>query len=59
MFSASNKENDMQKSSVVVSDDKVLDEMVRHEKLKDMFEKIIYQPKESDLVESFSSMLLP
>ena len=49
----------MQKSSVVVSDDKVLDEMVRHEKLKDMFEKIIYQPKESDLVESFSSMLLP
>ncbi|GMY22972.1 SNF2 domain-containing protein CLASSY 3-like [Fagus crenata] len=59
VFSASNNENDMQKSSVVVSDDKVLDEMVRHEKLKDMFEKIIYQPKESDLVESFSSMLLP
>ena len=59
VFSASNKENYMQKSSVVVSDDKVLDEMVRHEKLKDMFEKIIYQPKESDLVESFSSMLLP
>ena len=46
------KENVLQKSSAVVSDDKVLDEMVRHERLKDMFEKIIYQPKESDLVES-------
>ena len=46
------KENVMQKSSAVVSDDKVLDEMVRHERLKDMFEKIIYQPKESDFVES-------
>ena len=46
------KENVMQMSSAVVSDDIVLDEMLRHERLKDMFEKIIYQPKESDLVES-------
>ncbi|KAK4538857.1 hypothetical protein RGQ29_032309 [Quercus rubra] len=59
VVSSTNKENDKQKSPAVVSDDKVLDEMIRHDKLKDMFEKIIYQPKESDLVESFGSMVLP
>ncbi|KAL1190526.1 SNF2 domain-containing protein CLASSY 4 [Cardamine amara subsp. amara] len=33
----------------VVSEDKILDEMVRHEKLKDMFVKILPNPKESDM----------
>lgn len=59
VVSSTNKKNDKQKGPAVVSDDKVLDEMIRHDKLKDMFEKIIYQPKESDLVESFGSMVLP
>ncbi|XP_037496282.1 SNF2 domain-containing protein CLASSY 3 isoform X2 [Jatropha curcas] len=33
--------------------DKLLDQMVGQENLKDIFKKIIYQPKESNLVDSF------
>ncbi|KAG2321375.1 hypothetical protein Bca4012_055583 [Brassica carinata] len=33
----------------VVSEDKILDEMVRHEKLKDMFGEILHRKKESDM----------
>lgn len=36
-----------------VSEDKVLEAMVGHQSLGSMFEEIIYQPKESDLVKSF------
>lgn len=53
VFSSTNKETNKQKLNSVVSDDKILEEMVCHEKLKDMFEKIIYQPKEANLIESF------
>ncbi|KAL4570546.1 hypothetical protein LXL04_026202 [Taraxacum kok-saghyz] len=37
----------------MVSGDKVLEEMVKHDKLQSMFEKVIYQPKESDFVKTF------
>ncbi|CAH2052761.1 unnamed protein product [Thlaspi arvense] len=52
VFSPTN-EKDKLINNEDVSEDKILDEMVRHEKLKDMFEKILYtaqDPKESDLL---------
>ncbi|KAI4353154.1 hypothetical protein L6164_002124 [Bauhinia variegata] len=52
VFSASKNVNDKQKSSVVAQEDKVLDNMVQHEKLKDIFDSIIYQPKEKILGQS-------
>ncbi|KAI4353163.1 hypothetical protein L6164_002134 [Bauhinia variegata] len=52
VFSARKNENDKQKSSVVAQEDKVLDKMVQLEKLKDMFDSIIYQPKEKIFGES-------
>lgn len=48
VFSSTN-EKDTLINKEVVSEDRILDEMVRHEKLKDMFEKILYRPKESDM----------
>ncbi|KAJ0248954.1 SNF2 domain-containing protein CLASSY 4 [Hirschfeldia incana] len=42
-------ENDKLIENEVVSEDKILDEMVRHEKLKDMFGKILYRKRESDM----------
>ncbi|CAG7883042.1 unnamed protein product [Brassica rapa] len=48
VFSPTN-EKDKLIENEVVSEDKILDEMVRHEKLKDMFEKILYRKKESDM----------
>ncbi|KFK39738.1 hypothetical protein AALP_AA3G281500 [Arabis alpina] len=48
VFSSTN-EKDAVINKEVVSEDRILDEMVRHEKLKDMFEKILYHPKESDM----------
>ncbi|KAJ7961866.1 SNF2 domain-containing protein CLASSY 3 [Quillaja saponaria] len=53
VFSSKHNENDKTKGSAAVTDDQVLDEMVCHDNLKDMFEKIIYQPKEKDLFENF------
>ncbi|GLU13351.1 hypothetical protein SLE2022_299890 [Rubroshorea leprosula] len=53
VFSSSNKENGVSQKSVV-SSDKILDEMASHAKLKGMIESIIYQPKESSLIKSFS-----
>ncbi|GLT46905.1 hypothetical protein SLA2020_206320 [Shorea laevis] len=53
VFSSSNKENGVSKKSVV-SSDKILDEMASHAKLKGMIESIVYQPKESSLIKSFS-----
>ncbi|CAF1705643.1 unnamed protein product [Brassica oleracea var. botrytis] len=48
VFSPTN-EKDKLIGNEVVSEDKILDEMVRHEKLKDMFEKILYRKTESDM----------
>ncbi|CAN8258273.1 unnamed protein product [Cochlearia groenlandica] len=47
VFSSSNDKEDMVINKEVFSGDRILDKMVRSEKLKDMFEKIIYHPKES------------
>ncbi|KAF8380623.1 hypothetical protein HHK36_028112 [Tetracentron sinense] len=58
VFSSTNRDGDKQKASSTVSEDKILEEMLRHEKLKDMFEKIIYQPKELKLIETFGSVAL-
>ncbi|CAA7019459.1 unnamed protein product [Microthlaspi erraticum] len=49
MVFTSTDEKDKLISKEVVSEDRILDEMVRHEKLKDMFEKILHRPKESDM----------
>ncbi|KAK9266943.1 hypothetical protein L1049_027202 [Liquidambar formosana] len=54
VFSSVDRDRNGQKISSTVSDDKILEEMVQHDKLKLMFEKIIYQPKESNLIETFS-----
>uniref|UniRef100_A0A803L5Q7 Uncharacterized protein n=1 Tax=Chenopodium quinoa TaxID=63459 RepID=A0A803L5Q7_CHEQI len=43
----------------MISEDLILEEMVEHEKLKCMFEKIIYQPKvDNNLIESFGPLNL-
>ncbi|KAJ4897683.1 SNF2 domain-containing protein CLASSY 4 [Raphanus sativus] len=48
VFTPTNEEDKLIENEVV-SEDKILDEMVRHEKLKDMFGKILYRKKESDM----------
>ena len=53
VFSSKDKNSGEKKISSTVSEDKILEEMVQHTKLKDMFDKIINQPKESDLVDTF------
>ncbi|KAG7632411.1 Helicase C-terminal [Arabidopsis suecica] len=52
VFSSTN-EKDKPINNEVVSKDRILDEMVRHEKLKHIFEKILYHPKKSDMNTSF------
>ncbi|KAL3813870.1 hypothetical protein ACJIZ3_015138 [Penstemon smallii] len=50
------KENGGERSSCcndVVKEDQVLEAMVGHSSLSGMFEKIVHQPKESDLVDTF------
>ncbi|KAF5960085.1 hypothetical protein HYC85_001294 [Camellia sinensis] len=42
-----------EKISCTVSEDEILQEMVQHKKLSHMFEKILNQPKESDLIDTF------
>ncbi|KAI3991428.1 hypothetical protein MKX01_006727 [Papaver californicum] len=44
------------KSSKVSSDDKILEAMLENNEQKDMFQKIIYQPKESILLETFGAV---
>ncbi|KAK7256251.1 hypothetical protein RIF29_29690 [Crotalaria pallida] len=44
--------SDQQESSAVVLEDKVLDQMVHHDKLKDMFGDCIIQRKETDFAEN-------
>ncbi|KAL3829850.1 hypothetical protein ACJIZ3_018652 [Penstemon smallii] len=53
VFSDSSDERNKQKSHVALTEDRILDEMVGHSRLKEMFEKIINQPKETDLIQSF------
>ncbi|KAJ4894478.1 SNF2 domain-containing protein CLASSY 4 [Raphanus sativus] len=48
VFSPTNEKDKLIENDVV-SEDKILDEMVRHEKLKDMFGKVLYRKKESDM----------
>lgn len=55
--STSTKKNDNQQKSCSSSfNDKILEVMVDNANLKNMFEKIIYQPKEVNLVETFGSV---
>ena len=49
VFSSSNRSGDQQRISPTVTEDKILDEMVQHEKLKHMFHKIAYRKEESRL----------
>ncbi|XVF37304.1 hypothetical protein REPUB_Repub19eG0134600 [Reevesia pubescens] len=55
LFSSSDKGDYHHKDSNVI-EDKVLEEMVQHEKLKSMFEKIINQPKDSDLIATYEDL---
>ncbi|KAJ0234679.1 SNF2 domain-containing protein CLASSY 4 [Hirschfeldia incana] len=48
VFSPTNEKDKLIENDVV-SEDKILDEMVRHVKLKDMFGKVLYRKKESDM----------
>lgn len=49
--------NPGQKVTSTGSDDKVLEELIHHSTLSDMFEKIINQPKESNLIEAFFNLV--
>ncbi|KAL5728997.1 hypothetical protein ACHQM5_002011 [Ranunculus cassubicifolius] len=54
VFTATESHGDKKKVSSTIQEDAILDEMVGNDsKLKDMFKEIIYQPKESDLVDSY------
>ncbi|KAL2478298.1 SNF2 domain-containing protein CLASSY 4-like [Forsythia ovata] len=55
VFSSSSNENEDQKKPAVGIEDKILEEMVDHAKLKDMFVKIVNQPKDTNLIETFGS----
>ncbi|XP_057426486.1 SNF2 domain-containing protein CLASSY 3-like [Lotus japonicus] len=52
VFSAQHAEDDKTKIGAVNLNDKVLDTMIEHEKLKDLFVKCVVQPKERDLIKS-------
>ncbi|KAL9663541.1 hypothetical protein QQ045_018930 [Rhodiola kirilowii] len=53
VFSSTDRDENAHVISDAVSDDNILEEMANHSSLKDMFEKIIHQPKESSLIETF------
>ncbi|KAL2460924.1 SNF2 domain-containing protein CLASSY 3 [Abeliophyllum distichum] len=53
VFCSSSNENEDQKKPAVGIEDKILEEMVDHAKLKDMFVKIVNQPKDTNLIETF------
>ncbi|KAL8253864.1 hypothetical protein R6Q59_032085 [Mikania micrantha] len=53
VFSSKNKDSFNPKISSTVLKDNILEEMVQHEMLQGMFEKVIYQPKEADLIDTF------
>lgn len=52
IFSSGDVEGDQKQSSLKISEDRILQEMVGHDILKHIFEKILYQPKKSNLVEA-------
>ncbi|XP_051115791.1 SNF2 domain-containing protein CLASSY 3-like, partial [Andrographis paniculata] len=49
VFCSSSNEKDISKQPMPKIKDKILQEMVQHAKTKDIFEKIIHQPKNADL----------
>ena len=55
VFDCTNRSSSHQKGVFDITDDKdkILEEMVQHDKLKPMFKKIVYQPKDTILVKSF------
>ncbi|XP_021765750.1 SNF2 domain-containing protein CLASSY 4-like [Chenopodium quinoa] len=53
MFSSEESVEKVNTSSRI-SEDRVLEEMILHEKTKPMFAKVIYHPKADNLIESFS-----
>ncbi|KAL2478044.1 SNF2 domain-containing protein CLASSY 3-like [Forsythia ovata] len=53
VFCSSSNENEDQKKPAVGIEDKILEEMVDHAKLKDMFVNIVNQPKDTNLIETF------
>ncbi|XVF63093.1 hypothetical protein PTKIN_Ptkin09bG0061200 [Pterospermum kingtungense] len=56
LFSSSDKGDDHYQKVCNVQEDKILEEMLQHEKLKPMFEKIINQPKDSDLILTYEDL---
>ncbi|XVF18408.1 hypothetical protein REPUB_Repub11eG0018800 [Reevesia pubescens] len=55
LFSSSDKGDYHHKESNFL-EDRALEEMVQHEKLKSMFEKIIIRPKDSDLIATYEDL---
>ncbi|KAK4414311.1 SNF2 domain-containing protein CLASSY 3 [Sesamum alatum] len=53
VFTSSSNESNKQKHPSLGIEDRILEEMVGHAKLKQMFEKIINQPKDADLIQTF------
>lgn len=53
MFSSTGKEDNANVISKGVCGDIILEDLVHRSSFKDMVEKILYQPKESSLVETF------
>lgn len=56
LFSSSGKGDDHLKKVSNVQEDKILEDMLQNEKLKPMFEKIINQPKDSDLILTYEDL---
>ncbi|XP_040989512.1 SNF2 domain-containing protein CLASSY 4-like [Juglans microcarpa x Juglans regia] len=54
VFSPSDRSGDQEKLPPTDLQDEILEEMVKHEKLEHIFEKIAYQQKESKLIETFT-----
>jgi len=56
VFDCTNRSSNHQKGVFDIAEDrrdKILEEMVQHDKLKLMFKKIVYQPKDTNIVKSF------
>ncbi|KAG8391464.1 hypothetical protein BUALT_Bualt01G0190500 [Buddleja alternifolia] len=53
VFTSSSNESNKEKHPSAGIEDRILEEMVGHPKLKEMFEKIINQPKDTDLIQTF------
>jgi DNA repair and recombination RAD54-like protein len=56
VFDCANRSSNHQKGVFDIAEDKkdkILEEMVQHDKLKLMFKRIVYQPKDTNIVKSF------